>query len=436
MPSLPGGPLARRPLHFIWIVDCSSLMGYGGRIQSLNYAIRNFLPGMQDVAKENPNAEVMVRAVKFSSGASWHVANPVSVDQFMWDDLEAGGATDMGEALRLVAEQLDSARMPQRMLPPVLILVSCSKPTDDVSAGLRALMDQPWGRKAVRLAIAIGDDVAKSVLQRFIGHSEMKPLQANNAESLIKFIKWNSTAILRTSTEGEKAMPTLPGGPLARRPLHFIWIADCSGSMGYEGKIQSLNFAIRNALPAMQDVAKENPNAEVMVRAVKFSSGATWHIANPIPVDQFTWDDMEATGVTDMGKALQLVAEQLDPAKMPQRALPPVLVLISDGHPTDDVSAGLRDLMAQPWGKKAVRIAVAIGEDAEKSVLQRFIGHPELEPLQANNSETLVKFIKWVSTAVLKSASSPASQALNADEGTNVPLPPPPDPDVDVSTPW
>ncbi len=231
-------------------------------------------------------------------------------------------------------------------------------------------------------------------------------------------------------------MPKLPGGPLARRPLHFIWIADCSGSMGYGGKIQSLNNAIREALPHMQDAADENPNAEVMVRAVQFSSGASWHIANPVPVEQFRWDDLEANGVTDMGKALQLVAEQLDPAKMPQRALPPVLVLISDGHPTDDVSSGLRDLMAQPWGTKAVRIAIAIGDDAEKSVLQRFIGHPELEPLQANNAESLVTYIKWVSTAVLKSASSPASQAVNTDQSTNVPLPPVPDPDVQVDDVW
>ena len=226
-------------------------------------------------------------------------------------------------------------------------------------------------------------------------------------------------------------MPKLPGGPLARRPLHFIWIADCSGSMGGK-KIQSLNFAIKNALPAMQDAAAENPNAEVMVRAVKFSSGARWHVANPVPVAQFMWDDLEADGVTDMGKALQLVAAQLDQTIMPQRALPPVLVLLSDGQPTDDVSAGLRALMDQPWGQKAVRIAIAIGDDAKKSVLQRFIGHPELEPLLANNAESLVKFIKWVSTVVLKSASSPASQALNTDQGTNVPLPPPPDPDVDV----
>ena len=231
-------------------------------------------------------------------------------------------------------------------------------------------------------------------------------------------------------------MAKLPGGPLARRPLHFIWIADCSGSMGYGGKIQSLNNAIREALPHMQDAAKGNPNAEVMVRVIKFSSGASWHVATPEQVEHFRWEDLEANGVTDMGKALRLVAEQLDPAVMPQRALPPVLVLISDGHPTDDVSAGLRALMAQPWGKKAVRIAIAIGADAEKSVLQRFIGHPELEPLQANNAESLVKFIKWVSTAVLKSASSPASQAMNTDQATNVPLPPVPDPDVKVRDVW
>ena len=50
------------------------------------------------------------------------------------------------------------------------------------------------------------------------------------------------------------------GGTLAARPLQFIWIADCSGSM--EGKkIESLNFGIREAIPAMRDVADENPNA-------------------------------------------------------------------------------------------------------------------------------------------------------------------------------
>ena len=400
----------------------------GKRIEALNFAIRNMLPHLKEAAAENHNAEVLVRAVKFSSGASWHVGNPVPIEQFQWVGLEANGATDMGKALQLVAAQLDQARMPQRALPPFLVLISGSKPTDDVNVGLRALMDQPWGKKAVRIAIAIGDEVDHSVLQRFIGDPELKPLHANNLESLVSYIKW-------VSTQGETAMPNIPGGALARRPLHFIWIADCSGSMGGK-KIESLNFAIRNALPYMKEAAAENPNAEVMVRAVKFSSGASWHVSNAVQVEQFGWVDLDADGVTDMGKALQLVAEQLDPDVMPEKGLPPVLVLLSDGQPTDDVSVGLRELMAQPWGTKAVRIAIAIGHDADHSILQRFIGHPELEPLPANNAESLVRYIKWVTTVVLKSASAPASQAQHAGRRTYIPPPPDPDAGVAVDDVW
>jgi uncharacterized protein YegL len=94
---------------------------------------------------------------------------------------------------------------------------------------------------------------------------------------------------------------------------------------------------------------------------------------------------------------------------MSERALPPVLVLISDGQPTDDFDQGLKELLDQPWGKKAVRIAISIGQDADADVLQKFIAHPEMKPLAANSPEALVKHIKWASTAVLKSASSPAA---------------------------
>ncbi len=222
-------------------------------------------------------------------------------------------------------------------------------------------------------------------------------------------------------------MKKRPGGELATRPLHFIWVADSSGSMATDGKIQALNTAIREAIPHMQKVADENPNAQVLVRAIQFASGAQWHISQPTPVDDFKWSDLSAQGETDMGKALSMVADQLKIPPMTDRALPPVLVLVSDGQPTDDFNKGLRDLMEQPWGKKAVRIAIAIGTDADHDVLQKFIGHSELKPLQANNPEALVKYIKWVSTAVLKSASAPASQSADADvpSTVNVPVPTP-----------
>lgn len=237
--------------------------------------------------------------------------------------------------------------------------------------------------------------------------------------------------------EHEETMePKLPGGPIANRPLHFIFLADCSSSMSGE-KIQALNHAIKEAIPHMQDVAKGNPNAEVLVRAIKFSSGAQWHISQPTNVDVFEWNDLSASGSTAMGRALSLVTDALKTPPMPERALPPVLVLISDGQPTDDFNGGLQALMAEPWGKKAVRLAIAIGEDADIDVLQRFIGHAEIQPLQANNAQDLVNYIRWASTAVLQAASAPASQTQSAPAGVNVPLPPPPKPDpTDANDVW
>ena len=223
-------------------------------------------------------------------------------------------------------------------------------------------------------------------------------------------------------------MAKRPGGEMATRPLHFFWMADCSGSMK-GAKIQTLNFAIKDALPEMVRVADENPNAQVLVRSIKFSNGAAWHVTNPTPVADYQWDDLEADGLTDMGAALKMIAHELKlppEGTMSDRALPPVIVLISDGQPTDDFKGGLKELMDQPWGKKAVRIAVAIGEDAATEVLQAFIGNPDIKVLAANNPEALVKHIKWVSTAVLKSASSPASTTKDAaTSGGNVPIPMP-----------
>jgi uncharacterized protein YegL len=221
-------------------------------------------------------------------------------------------------------------------------------------------------------------------------------------------------------------MPLNPG-QLANRPLHFIWICDCSGSMSGQ-KIESLNYAINNAIPLMQQEAEKNANAQVLVRAIKFSSGAQWHIAEPTPIESFSWIPLTADGVTDMGKALAMVSEQLKMPPMTDRALPPVLVLISDGQPTDDFSSGLKKLMEQLWGQKAVRIAIAVGTDVDYEPLQKFIGHSELKPLQANNPESLVKQIKWVSTAVISAVSAPINGSKDNSGGTFVPIPQPPSP--------
>jgi uncharacterized protein YegL len=230
-----------------------------------------------------------------------------------------------------------------------------------------------------------------------------------------------------------------PNVRLSNRPLHFIYLCDCSGSMAAQGKMQALNQAIRQSLPGMAEVARQNPEARVLVRAVRFADRAEWHLAEPTPVQQLQWRDLEAGGITAMGEALELVAGALRSPPMEERALPPVLVLISDGQPTDDFDAGLARLMREPWAQKAVRLAIAMGHDADLEVLQQFIG-PEpgggqghgkspRRPLQASNATTLAQYIQWASTAVVGAASMPASRistagaAADPAAGSNIPLP-------------
>jgi uncharacterized protein YegL len=212
--------------------------------------------------------------------------------------------------------------------------------------------------------------------------------------------------------------PRRPGGRITSRPLHFIWLIDGSGSMRVHGKIQALNQALREAIPYLRSVAHENPHALVFVNAIRFADEARWMGEKLTPASEFRWKDIEAGGVTALGEALTMVGDVLQPPLMTDRALPPVLALVTDGLPTDDFQAGLAHLLSKPWGRQAVRIVVAIGEDSASSeareIFSAFIANAALPPFQANNPQALIEAVRWVSTAVLKSVSSPVAQVAAA----------------------
>jgi uncharacterized protein YegL len=164
-------------------------------------------------------------------------------------------------------------------------------------------------------------------------------------------------------------------------------------------KIGIVNNTIQSVLPDMVDEAADNPNAQLFIRTLKFATGASWLTEHPVKVEEYAWEDLAAGGVTDMGKAFDLLSAQLDVRQMGERALPPVIVLLTDGQPTDDYKKSLQKFQKLPWAKKAVKIAISIGQDADDDVLLEFTGNRELV-LQANNAKMLAKMIKWASTAV------------------------------------
>jgi uncharacterized protein YegL len=215
-----------------------------------------------------------------------------------------------------------------------------------------------------------------------------------------------------------------PGSALAARPLHFFIVADCSGSMAADGKMQALNNAVREMIPHLVDIAGQNPHADVLVRAIAFSTGARWHIATPTPVERLVWRDLTTDGYTDLGAALDLLAPQLAPPHMEARALPPAILLVSDGMPTDDYKPALARFLDEPMGRASVRMAVGIGRDADLEVLERFVSSPEHGVFNANNPEQLVRMIRWASSHASRVASTlaPASgavAALSVDDVSN-----------------
>jgi uncharacterized protein YegL len=204
----PGGEYAGRPLHFIWLLDCSGSMSEGGKIEALNNAIREVIPAVRKAAEGNPEVQFYMRAIKFSSGAEWHVETPTSASDFQWVDLVAQGETDLGQAFALLAGELNSLPTDARLLPPVIVLVSDGKPTDDWRGALQALLEVPWGKRAIKQAIAIGHDADSEVLKKFIDNNEHSVLRADSAEQLLNWIKWVSTSV--TATPPGKELPRAP----------------------------------------------------------------------------------------------------------------------------------------------------------------------------------------------------------------------------------
>jgi uncharacterized protein YegL len=196
----------------------------------------------------------------------------------------------------------------------------------------------------------------------------------------------------------------MPGGGISQRPLHFFILADCSGSMKAEGRMQALNFAIASMLPHLAAWEKDQEQAQVLLRAVAFADKAQWHIAGPLPVAGARWAPLQVVdkGLTFMGSAFRLVAEALAPGRLETRALRPVILLITDGKPTDpeEFEAGLRVLFACRAGLSAIRLAVAIGRGANSEYLARFINDPAVPVLVADSVEQITAQLMTASLAV------------------------------------
>lgn len=197
-------------------------------------------------------------------------------------------------------------------------------------------------------------------------------------------------------------------------------------------KIAALNQAIREAVPEIRKAVASYPQVEIVMRAIRFSDDAAWHIGpDPVGIEDFTWTELETQGLTSTAKALRLMAGELSIEKMPRRGLPPVCILISDGFctdPSEEYEAAIGELNKLPWGIKAVRLAIAIGDESDynETELLKFVNQKNVGLLKAHTPEELLGYIKWASVSASVASSRGRSRDSGVTEESNVALESPP----------
>jgi len=203
-----------------------------------------------------------------------------------------------------------------------------------------------------------------------------------------------------------------------RRTMVLFFIVDVSGSMD-GSKINAVNEAIMEVIPAIQEISDGNADAQIKIAALEFSSGAQWITSNgPVEAGQFRWNYLSAAGTTDLGAACEALNKKLSTKAFMQEAIgsfAPAIFLLSDGDPTDDWQRYLAELKQNNWFKTAVKVAVAIGDDANLDVLKEFTGSVE-SVLTVHDAPTLKKMIKFIAVTSSKVASKSANAGDNDDE--------------------
>lgn len=204
----------------------------------------------------------------------------------------------------------------------------------------------------------------------------------------------------------------------AARPLPIIVLADTSGSMSVDGKIEALNKALKDMINTF--AGESRIKAELQVSVITFGGVASVHL--PLtPAHQIeVVESLPATGGTPMGAAFKLAAEIVeDKEQIPSRAYKPVIVLVSDGHPTDDIETSFQLLVNGERCSKVTRFAMGIGSDADLTLLGDFANDLEAPVFKAENARDIHRFFKAVTMSV-----TTRSRSTTPNQSTPLVLPP------------
>ncbi|MDE6682212.1 MAG: VWA domain-containing protein [Muribaculaceae bacterium] len=210
---------------------------------------------------------------------------------------------------------------------------------------------------------------------------------------------------------------------MRRLPVYLL--LDTSGSMFGE-PIE----AVKNGVQVLVSTLRQDPYAleTAYLSIITFDSSAR-QVTPLTELSAFQQPNLQATGCTALGEALALLSQRAD-QEVNKTTLEkkgdwkPLVFIMTDGEPTDDLNRGLAEFKKRKWG---MVVACAAGAGANTNTLKRITEC--VVSLDTADSTTIKAFFKWVSASV--SSGSMKGEETGAEATTLSELPPPP-PEVNI----
>ena len=210
---------------------------------------------------------------------------------------------------------------------------------------------------------------------------------------------------------------------MRRLPVYLV--LDTSGSM-YGEPIE----AVKNGVQTLISTLRSDPYAlePAFISIITFNTNAQ-QVTSLTELASFQQPTIDAGGCTALGGALELLAQKIDAEVTKTTAeqkgdWKPLVFLMTDGEPTDDITHGLAEFRKRKTG---MVVACAAGTGANTNTLKQITEN--VVSLDTADSATIKAFFKWVSASI-----STSSINLEKGEGETSDMSelPPPPPEVNI----
>ena len=193
--------------------------------------------------------------------------------------------------------------------------------------------------------------------------------------------------------------------PIAKK-LPVILLLDVSGSMSGE-KIDTL---YDSTLEMIDTFVSEQINETIIdVSIITFGSTVELHTPYTSVVDlqRNGLHQFKASGMTPLGTALTMAKDMIDDKNTtPSNIYRPAVILVSDGMPNDSWEVPLSNFITTGRSSKCQRFAIAIGNDVDENMLEKFTGDKSTVFLAENASDISRCFQKFTMSVSTRATSN------------------------------